>query len=99
MLLLLLLLLLLWLRRGLLLLLLLPHPEPLNPPAHMFSERQACAVLCTAGITWEPKSRPRQDAAAATEPPDTAPMGVTPGVITPAFCKAHRTPKYLRGGW
>jgi hypothetical protein len=64
-------------------------------PAHMFLDLQSCAVDCTAGMMYPSKSRPKQDAAAATEPPDTAPMGVVPGVITPTFWSAQITPKYL----
>jgi hypothetical protein len=46
-------------------------------------------------LTCDGKSRPRHEEAAATDPPDTPPIGVTPGVTTPTFCNAYSTPKYL----
>jgi hypothetical protein len=52
-------------------------------------------VLLLLLLTCVGKSSPRHDEAAATDPPDTPPIGVTPGVTTPTFCRVYSTPKYL----
>jgi hypothetical protein len=62
---------------------------------HTAAVAAAAAATLLLLLTCVGKSRPRHEEAAATDPPDTPPIGVTPGVTTPTFCSAYSTPKYL----